>query len=132
MEPLEPEALRQRLVTISLTCMCSIRNWQALVRELDMVQARCPTLYRELRYGAIRGSSIRSDLRGTQERHVHVPYCSRRKTGRADSVQPCGRFWCAAFIVLNAADLSALSPAPLPCGDFVREWIAEPQRTPHG
>ena len=55
-EPLEPEALRQRLVTDLPDMYVQYQDyWQTLVRELDMVQAHCPTLYRELRYGAIRG-----------------------------------------------------------------------------
>jgi propionyl-CoA carboxylase beta chain len=54
--PLEPEALRQRLVTDLPDMYAQYQDyWQTLVRELDMVQAQCPTLYRELRYGAIRG-----------------------------------------------------------------------------
>jgi hypothetical protein len=55
-EPLEPEALRQRLVAALPDMYVQYQDyWQTLVRELDMVQAQCPTLYRELRYGAIRG-----------------------------------------------------------------------------
>jgi acetyl-CoA carboxylase carboxyltransferase component len=54
--PLEPEALRQCLVTDLPDMYVQYQDyWQTLVRELDMVQAQCPTLYRELRYGAIRG-----------------------------------------------------------------------------
>jgi propionyl-CoA carboxylase beta chain len=54
--PLEPEALRQCLVVELPDMYVQYQDyWQTLVRELDMVQAQCPTLYRELRYGAIRG-----------------------------------------------------------------------------
>jgi acetyl-CoA carboxylase carboxyltransferase component len=55
-EPLEPEALRQRLVTDLPDMYRQYQDyWQTLVRELEIVQTQCPTLYRELRYGAIRG-----------------------------------------------------------------------------
>jgi propionyl-CoA carboxylase beta chain len=54
--PLEPEALRQCLVVDLPDMYVQYQDyWQTLVRELDIVQAQCPTLYRELRYGAIRG-----------------------------------------------------------------------------
>jgi propionyl-CoA carboxylase beta chain len=54
--PLEPENLRQRLVEdIPLLYTAYQDHWQALVREWERVQAQCPHLARELRYGAIRG-----------------------------------------------------------------------------
>jgi acetyl-CoA carboxylase carboxyltransferase component len=54
--PLEPEALRQRLLTDIPEMYAQYQDyWQTLVRELAMVQTQCPTLYRELRYGALRG-----------------------------------------------------------------------------
>jgi acetyl-CoA carboxylase carboxyltransferase component len=54
--PLEPEALRQRLVTDVPEMYAQYQNyWHTLVAELDTVRAQCPLLYRELRYGAIRG-----------------------------------------------------------------------------
>jgi propionyl-CoA carboxylase beta chain len=53
---LEPEALRQRLVADVPEMYAQYQEyWQTLVGELDMVRAQCPHLYRELRYGAIRG-----------------------------------------------------------------------------
>jgi acetyl-CoA carboxylase carboxyltransferase component len=54
--PLEPEALRQRLLTDIPAMYAQYQDyWQTLVRELDLVQTQCPTLFRELRYGALRG-----------------------------------------------------------------------------
>jgi propionyl-CoA carboxylase beta chain len=54
--PLEPENLRQRLVTDVPELYAQYQTyWQELVAELEVVQAQCPTLFRELRYGAIRG-----------------------------------------------------------------------------
>jgi propionyl-CoA carboxylase beta chain len=54
--PLEPEALRQRLVAdVPVLYGQYQAYWHTLVRELDVVQTQCPTLYRELRYGAVRG-----------------------------------------------------------------------------
>ena len=54
--PLEPEDLRQRLVEDVPSLYTAYQAyWHTLVRELDLVQARCPTLWHELRYGAIRG-----------------------------------------------------------------------------
>jgi acetyl-CoA carboxylase carboxyltransferase component len=54
--PLEPEALRQQLVRDVPDMYAQYQSyWQTLVAELAVVQSQCPTLYRELRYGAIRG-----------------------------------------------------------------------------
>jgi propionyl-CoA carboxylase beta chain len=54
--PLEPGKLRQRLVEDVSQLYAEYQvYWQALVHELAQVQAQCPHLYRELRYGAIRG-----------------------------------------------------------------------------
>jgi propionyl-CoA carboxylase beta chain len=54
--PLEPEKLRQRLVEDVPQLYAEYQTyWRALVQELEQVQAHCPHLYRELRYGAIRG-----------------------------------------------------------------------------
>jgi acetyl-CoA carboxylase carboxyltransferase component len=54
--PLEPEALRQRLMADVPEMYAQYQvYWQTLVRELEVVRAHCPTLYCELRYGAIRG-----------------------------------------------------------------------------
>jgi acetyl-CoA carboxylase carboxyltransferase component len=54
--PLEPEALRQRLVEDVPQLYAAYQEyWHTLVRELDLVQEHCPTLWHELRYGAIRG-----------------------------------------------------------------------------
>jgi acetyl-CoA carboxylase carboxyltransferase component len=54
--PLEPEALRSRLVVDVPELYAQYQDyWQALMQELDMVQAQCPALAGELRYGAIRG-----------------------------------------------------------------------------
>jgi acetyl-CoA carboxylase carboxyltransferase component len=54
--PLEPEALRQQLVLDVPDMYAQYQAyWQTLVTELAVVQRQCPTLYRELRYGAIRG-----------------------------------------------------------------------------
>lgn len=54
--PLEPEALRQRLMMDLPEMYTQYQDyWQTLVRELDVLQTQCPVLYRELRYGAIRG-----------------------------------------------------------------------------
>jgi acetyl-CoA carboxylase carboxyltransferase component len=54
--PLRPEELRPRLVeevTRLYTEYCAY--WQALKQELAVAQLQCPHLYRELRYGAVRG-----------------------------------------------------------------------------
>jgi hypothetical protein len=54
--PLKPEELRQRLVEDVPHLYGEYQvYWQALMQELAWVQARCPRLYRELRYGAVRG-----------------------------------------------------------------------------
>jgi propionyl-CoA carboxylase beta chain len=54
--PLEPEALRQRLVEDVPPLYAAYQEyWQTLVDELTLVQEHCPTLWHELRYGAIRG-----------------------------------------------------------------------------
>lgn len=54
--PLEPEALRQQLVDdISHLYEAYQEYWLALVGELDLVRERCPHLWNELRYGALRG-----------------------------------------------------------------------------
>lgn len=54
--PLEPEALRQRLVADVPQLYAAYQEyWHTLVGELAHVQAQCPTLWNELRYGAIRG-----------------------------------------------------------------------------
>jgi propionyl-CoA carboxylase beta chain len=54
--PLRPEELRERLVEEVprlYTEYCAY--WQALKQELALAQTQCPHLYRELRYGAVRG-----------------------------------------------------------------------------
>jgi hypothetical protein len=54
--PLEPEALRQRLVEDVPQLYAAYQEyWHTLVDELELVQEHCPTLWHELRYGAIRG-----------------------------------------------------------------------------
>ncbi|MGQ4808052.1 Methylmalonyl-CoA carboxyltransferase 12S subunit [Candidatus Entotheonellaceae bacterium PAL068K] len=54
--PLEPEALRQRLVADLPGMVAQYQAyWQTLVAELNVVKTQCPTLYHELRSGAIRG-----------------------------------------------------------------------------
>jgi acetyl-CoA carboxylase carboxyltransferase component len=54
--PLEPEALRQRLVEDVPALYVQYQDyWQSLVRDLEVVRTQHPTLYRELRYGAVRG-----------------------------------------------------------------------------
>jgi acetyl-CoA carboxylase carboxyltransferase component len=54
--PLEPEALRPRLVEDIPRLYAVYQDyWRELVRELELVQAQCPHLARELRYGALRG-----------------------------------------------------------------------------
>jgi acetyl-CoA carboxylase carboxyltransferase component len=54
--PLEPEALRPRLVEDIPHLYAAYQDyWRELVRELELVQAQCPHLARELRYGALRG-----------------------------------------------------------------------------
>lgn len=54
--PLEPEALRQRLVEdMPQLCAAYQEDWHTLVDELELVRQRCPALWNELRYGAIRG-----------------------------------------------------------------------------
>jgi len=54
--PLEPEALRQRLVEDVPQLYAAYQEyWHTLGRELELVRERCPTLWNELRYGAIRG-----------------------------------------------------------------------------
>jgi propionyl-CoA carboxylase beta chain len=55
-EPLEPEDLRQRLVDDIPRLYAAYRDyWQALGREMQLLQDQCPHLYRELRYGTLRG-----------------------------------------------------------------------------
>jgi hypothetical protein len=54
--PLEPEDLRQRLVEDVPQLYAAYQEyWHTLVGELDLVRERCPDLWQELRYGAIRG-----------------------------------------------------------------------------
>src|SRR5215470_196370 len=54
--PLEPEALRQRLVEDVPHLYTAYQEyWHTLVGELDLIRERCPALWNELRYGAIRG-----------------------------------------------------------------------------
>jgi acetyl-CoA carboxylase carboxyltransferase component len=54
--PLEPEELRQRLVEDVPYLYASYQAyWTTLVQELETVKEQCPTLWQELRYGAIRG-----------------------------------------------------------------------------
>lgn len=54
--PLEPEDLRQRLVTELPRLYTQYQTyWQALRSELETVREQCSRLYHELRYGAIRG-----------------------------------------------------------------------------
>jgi len=54
--PLEPEDLRQRLVDDIPQLYADYQDyWQALVHEMEQVQQQCPYLYRELRYGTLRG-----------------------------------------------------------------------------
>jgi acetyl-CoA carboxylase carboxyltransferase component len=54
--PLEPENLRQRLIDDIPQLYADYQDyWQALVREVERVQQQCPHLYRELRYGTLRG-----------------------------------------------------------------------------
>jgi propionyl-CoA carboxylase beta chain len=55
-EPLEPGDLRQRLVDDMPQLYAAYRTyWQDLVGEIHLLQNQCPHLYRELRYGALRG-----------------------------------------------------------------------------
>ncbi|GIX46754.1 MAG: propionyl-CoA carboxylase [Candidatus Tectimicrobiota bacterium] len=55
-QPLEPEALRARLVADLPPLYAEyVAYWQALVQELDHVRRHCPNVFRELRHGAIRG-----------------------------------------------------------------------------
>jgi acetyl-CoA carboxylase carboxyltransferase component len=55
-KPLEPEDLRQRLVTELPKLYEQYQTyWQTLHSELETVRERCPHLYNELRYGAVRG-----------------------------------------------------------------------------
>jgi acetyl-CoA carboxylase carboxyltransferase component len=54
--PLEPEALRQRLVEDVPRLYAAYQEyWSTLVGELDLIHMQCPALWDELRYGAIRG-----------------------------------------------------------------------------
>lgn len=54
--PLRPAELRQRLVEDVTQLYAEYEAyWQALVRDLAVVQAQCPHLYGELRDGALRG-----------------------------------------------------------------------------
>jgi propionyl-CoA carboxylase beta chain len=54
--PLEPEALRPCLRHEVPEMYAQYQTyWQTLVAEWEVVQARCPLLARELRYGAMRG-----------------------------------------------------------------------------
>ena len=55
-EPLEPEAFRQRLVEDVLCLYKAYQEyWAALIQELALVQERCPALWQEWRSGALRG-----------------------------------------------------------------------------
>jgi acetyl-CoA carboxylase carboxyltransferase component len=55
-QPLEPEDLRQRLVTELPELYVQYQAyWQTLCDQLETVREQCPQLYNELRYGAIRG-----------------------------------------------------------------------------
>jgi acetyl-CoA carboxylase carboxyltransferase component len=55
-QPLEPEDLRQRLVTELPKLYERYQTyWQTLRSELETVREQCPHLYNELRYGAVRG-----------------------------------------------------------------------------
>lgn len=54
--PLEPEDLRKRLLEDVPKLYASYQDyWRKLVKELKLVQEKCHYLYKELRYGAIRG-----------------------------------------------------------------------------
>jgi acetyl-CoA carboxylase carboxyltransferase component len=54
--PLEPEDLRKRLLDDVPKLYASYQDyWGKLVKELKFVQEKCHYLYKELRYGAIRG-----------------------------------------------------------------------------
>lgn len=54
--PLEPEALRQRLVEDVPQLYAAYQEyWRTLMDELELVRQQCPGLWNELRYGAIRG-----------------------------------------------------------------------------
>ena len=55
-EPLEPEALRPRLVAELPPLYDAYQAyWQRLVAELERVREACPALFTELRHGALRG-----------------------------------------------------------------------------
>ena len=55
-EPLEPEELRPRLVADLPPLYHAYETyWQHLVGELTRVKEECPTLFSELRHGALRG-----------------------------------------------------------------------------
>ena len=55
-EPLEPEDLRQRLVEDITQLYTAYQTyWKDMVREIHLLEKRCPHLYRELRYGTLRG-----------------------------------------------------------------------------
>jgi hypothetical protein len=54
--PLEPEDLRQRLVDDIPSLYLAYQDyWRDLVRDIEFVEHQCPQLYRELRYGTLRG-----------------------------------------------------------------------------
>jgi propionyl-CoA carboxylase beta chain len=54
--PLEPEDLRRRLVDDITSLYVAYQDyWRGLVREIEFVEHQCPQLYRELRYGTLRG-----------------------------------------------------------------------------
>jgi acetyl-CoA carboxylase carboxyltransferase component len=54
--PLEPEDLRKRLLKDVPKLYASYQDyWKKLVKELKLVQEKCQYLYKELRYGSIRG-----------------------------------------------------------------------------
>jgi acetyl-CoA carboxylase carboxyltransferase component len=56
-EPLEPEDLRKQLIEDVPKLYASYQDyWRKLVQELKHVQQKCPGIYKELRYGAMRGS----------------------------------------------------------------------------
>jgi hypothetical protein len=54
--PLEPEDLRKQLLEDVPRLYASYQDyWRKLVKELKLVQEKCHYLYKELRYGTIRG-----------------------------------------------------------------------------
>jgi hypothetical protein len=55
-QPLEPQDLRQRLLTELPKLYAAYQGyWQTLRNELEVVRKQCPHVYNELRYGAMRG-----------------------------------------------------------------------------